>query len=59
MASNEQRLALGYWCAEMHKYEHRRFRLLPEAFLRPAYWGTSAQCGDRTQERLHEFDYRN
>ena len=58
MATKNQRVELEFWCAEMHKYEHRRFRLLPEAFLRPAYSGTSAECRDRTQERLHEFDYR-
>lgn len=47
---------LEYKCIELGKYKYRRPRPI-EAFLRPAFQGTSAECKDRTQQELHEFDY--
>lgn len=55
---SETRSSLEYACMEMNSYQHRRVTLLPEAFLRPAYKYTSAEIKDRTQENMHEYDYR-
>jgi hypothetical protein len=50
------RTELQFKVLEMERYRYRRQKE-KEAFLRPAYQGTSAECKDRTQVQLHEFDY--
>ena len=50
--------SLEYACTYMTSYQHRRAKLLPEAFLRPAYKYTIAEVKDHTQEEMHEYDYR-
>lgn len=57
MVSKSKKMALGYWCAGMHKYEHKRAQLVSESFIRPAYKYMIAECQDKTQEQLHEYDY--
>ena len=47
---------LEFKVLELDRYKYRRPKT-SEAFLRPAYQGTSAECKDRAQEQLHEFDY--
>ena len=57
--TDEYRDGLEWACINMTSpYVKKRPKLLPEAFLRPAYKYTSAEVKDRTQEEMHEFDYR-
>ena len=58
MIDDEYRDNLEWACMNMKAYTRKRPKLLPEAFLRPAYKYTKAEIKDRTQENLHEFDYR-
>ena len=53
-----EKTSLEFACMEMSSYQTRRTKLLPEAFLRPAYKYTIAEVKDRTQEEMHEYDYR-
>ena len=54
----ETRSNLEYACLSMESFRSKRKKLLPEAFLRPAYKYTVAEVKDRTQEEMHEYDYR-
>lgn len=55
---DDYRDGLEWACINMKPYVKKRRKDLPEAFLRPAYKYTTAEVKDRTQEDLHEYDYR-
>lgn len=57
MIDDEYRDNLEWACMNMKAYTRKRPRLLPEAFLRPAYKYTKSEVKDKTQENMHEKDW--
>lgn len=57
MISDEYRDNLEWACMNMKAYTRKRSKLLPEAFLRPAYKYTKSEVKDKTQENMHEKDW--